>query len=79
MKCDSCKYAEWNRTSNGRLHQNKMGKCTLKKTLKIPASAEYYVKQRCKTGTLDFVVDGGFIERGHVFEQCAYYTPEGNS
>lgn len=28
MKCDGCKYAEWQLTKNGRLHPSGDGKCT---------------------------------------------------
>jgi hypothetical protein len=27
MTCDLCVHAKWNRTSNGRLHPNKQGRC----------------------------------------------------
>jgi hypothetical protein len=28
IQCETCKFAEWKRTANGRLHPDKSGKCT---------------------------------------------------
>lgn len=27
-RCDTCRFADWNKTANGRLHPGKQGKCT---------------------------------------------------
>jgi hypothetical protein len=27
IQCETCKFAEWKRTSNGRLHPDKSGRC----------------------------------------------------
>lgn len=73
MKCDDCKYAEWKRTSNGRLHPDKTGVCVLRKVVKIP---------QCLAGSHDhrgtgdeIVIKGRYIERGITFDRCAYYGP----
>lgn len=71
MKCDDCKYAEWNRTKNGRLHPDKQGRCTISKSVKLPA---------CLIGSWEYKdygdeinISGRQIERGYSFDKCAYY------
>lgn len=36
--CETCKFADWERTSNGRLHPGGHGKCTWKKKIQLPES-----------------------------------------
>lgn len=75
MKCDDCKYADWLRTSNGRMHPNKQGQCTVKKKVPIPQSASGFlwdVRHRLENGVL--TIEGGGIERGETLrDKCAYY------
>ena len=66
--CDGCIYAQWQRTSNGRLHPNKTGRCTF--AVKVPAlpAAFYWHLSEPRPA-------GGYIERGRQHsEQCAYYA-----
>jgi len=65
--CRDCKYAEWDRTSKGRLHPSGSGRCTFKvKVPPLPASM-YWI------GTTKPA--GGYINRqGELLEHCAYYA-----
>jgi hypothetical protein len=70
MKCDDCKYADWKRTSTGRLHPGKSGLCKHMEVhpldMRLPA-AFYWV------GGGKPCVCGGFIERGKELRQdCAF-------
>lgn len=59
MTCDYCKLADWKRTSNGRLHPGKSGRCTRLDRhpidTRLPA-AFYWLTPP--------VPSGGYIERG---------------
>lgn len=61
MKCDDCKFASWERTSNGRLHPGKSGRCTRLSIhpldMTLPA-AFYWVSMATPSPS------GGWIERG---------------
>jgi len=37
--CDGCKFANWKRTSNGRLHPDGSGKCKWQVKIALPPSA----------------------------------------
>ncbi len=39
MLCADCKFAEWERTTTGRLSPNGRGQCTWVKTMRVAASA----------------------------------------
>ena len=74
MNCNGCLYAEWKRTSNGRLHPDKMGRCTyldkhpLDLEKKIPGAFRIF-------SSLSF--SGGYIERGsELARKCAFKTGE---
>lgn len=66
--CDKCKWADWVRTSNGRLHPCKMGTCTYPwKIPELPASMSWIGK----SAPTPF---GGAIERGHELSRhCPYW------
>ncbi len=69
LKCDGCKYADWHRTSNGRLHQNKQGSCTYKYSIPPLPQSRYFIR-----GTPESY--GGQIERGRALkDHCVYYAP----
>lgn len=64
--CKYCKYAAWKRTTNGRLHPDKSGRCTY--PVKVPAlpQAFYWISTPSPCG--------GHIERGRPLnDHCAYY------
>ena len=67
--CDGCRWAEWKRTANGRLHPDKTGKCKFPvKIPKLPA-AFYWMGHSQPSG--------GYIERGHVLkEACVHLNRE---
>lgn len=71
--CDDCKYAEWKRCSNGRLHPSGDGKCTYPwKQPKLPASM-YWI------GFSELKPSGGFISRKSLLsEDCVYFTKHDN-
>lgn len=75
MECDDCKYADWKRTSNGRLHPSGEGRCTVAKKVPIPPSARdlfFYLRNVIENGVL--TIEGGNIERGETLkDKCAYY------
>lgn len=59
--CDGCKYADWKKTSNGRLHPDKGGKCTRLKEhpldLRLPVAFDWIGRGAPSPG-------GGYITRG---------------
>lgn len=65
--CVGCRFADWVRTSNGRLHPSGLGKCTWSKTFRIaPTSAN-----NLKT-SVDF--KGGCIDRkDDGFKECPVF------
>jgi len=67
--CDDCRYADWHRTADGKLHPLRGGKCTYQVTLKdLPVVCRwFYEPPTCI---------GGYIERGsgHGLE-CVYWAP----
>ncbi len=63
MKCDDCGLAGWKRTSNGRLHPDKSGRCRWTYQVKLP-SAFYWIGVA--------VPSGGYIERGKEIERCVH-------
>lgn len=69
--CDDCKWAGWQRTSNGRLHPSKQGRCT-KEWTPPPLPAAFYFTQFAGNTP---VPSGGYIERGNELrEHCAYWA-----
>jgi len=42
--CLDCKFADWNRTANGRLHPSGDGRCSWKKSVAFAASVPDYQK-----------------------------------
>lgn len=74
--CEGCLFADWDRTSNGRLHPNKMGTCTWKKTVRVPPSYRGSVMGRHTPGAPE-VLSAGRIERGQYgFKACDVYQPK---
>ncbi len=69
--CNCCKYADWYRTQNGRLHSSGDGKCTYPyKVPVLPASMHW-------TWRVDPTPSGGFINRREELkEHCAYFARE---
>lgn len=67
--CDGCKYAEWRKTSNGRLHPSGDGMCAYPWTLpKLPASM-YFVGGEPRPS-------GGVIRRKEEHkDHCPYWNP----
>ena len=73
MKCDKCKWANWNRTKTGRLHPDKSGRCTYKIAVpELPAAFDWgYLSYGRKT---PIEPSGGYIERGEELKNnCVYY------
>jgi hypothetical protein len=65
--CEGCKYAEWKRTSNGRLHPDKLGRCAYKWVMPPLPQSMYFIN-----GAHPF---GGWIERGRVLkDHCVYWA-----
>lgn len=69
--CDGCKYANWQRTANGRLHPSKAGRCEFKVEMPaLPAAFYWHLREPRPAG--------GWIERGRQRdENCAYYALQG--
>lgn len=64
--CMGCKYADWQRTSNGRLHPSGDGKCTYPYKLPQLPESMYFINTPH--------VCGGQINRKKTFkDNCAYY------
>lgn len=71
MKCDDCKFADWRRTANGRLHPGKTGNCAFKWE-PPPIPSAFYVPGQYTKSTVRLV--GGLIERGRDIEACPCYA-----
>lgn len=66
--CDDCRWAGWKRTSNGRLHPDKSGRC--KKEVKVPELPQAYRWD----SFYPISITGGYIERGiENKDHCVYY------
>lgn len=52
--CDGCKFADWKKTSNGRLHPSKEGKCSrliaYPPDLRLPVAFTWFGGQAAITG-----------------------------
>ena len=65
--CTKCKYAEWEKTKNGRLHPNGEGRCNFKIKLPKLPPCMFWVNYLERPG-------GGRINRHKDFnEDCIYY------
>ena len=72
MTCDKCKFANWKRTSNGRLHPDGTGRCTYAARHAVPASTPSWGMNLDHDRMM--VVQGGHISRGHDWSgPCALY------
>ena len=76
VKCLGCKFAEWKRTSNGRLHPDQSGRCNWSVTIQVPPSIEGSFWRVCD------VKDGRTIEGGKIwrdsttlFSECKVFQP----
>ena len=70
MNCDTCQFAVWKRTSNGRLHPSKQGRCGFVWTPPPLPKAFYFY------GTGTAKPSGGSIERGDDrMNDCPCYSP----
>jgi hypothetical protein len=68
-RCTNCKWAEWKRTANGRLHPSGEGRCAFPyKVPPLPAAFGWI-------GRLTPVPSGGHIERKRELkEHCPYFA-----
>lgn len=58
--CDDCKHAVWKRTSNGRLHPDKTGRCGFEWT-PPPMPIAFWTGWGTNS---EIILSGGYIERG---------------
>jgi len=67
--CLDCKYADWKRTTSGRLHPSGDGRCTYKwKSPQLPASMYWIGQSEPKPS-------GGHISRNEQLkEHCVYFA-----
>jgi hypothetical protein len=65
--CLHCRYAEWAKTANGRVHPTKVGQCTYELTLHVPMSYSM----------MPLVIKGGYIWRKNPKEKCPTFQPIG--
>lgn len=73
MTCLDCGYAEWKRTSSGRLHPSKDGMCRwTMPEIDIP-KARYWIGYRYSNPQ----PSGGHIDRGHPYDDCPCWKPLG--
>jgi hypothetical protein len=67
LYCDDCKWAEWKKTKNGRLHPSKSGAC--KKVISIPKiPVSFYW-----LGGEPRPIGGGISRGDENKEHCVYY------
>ncbi len=60
-RCEDCKFADWKRTANGRLHPDKSGRCTFEVVIPALPRSRYWQSRGP-------VPSGGYIERGKLDE-----------
>jgi hypothetical protein len=66
--CNGCALAEWQRTTSGRLHPSRVGRCTW--TMPVPNSYNAWYSR-------ESTLSGGHIVRNYTYQQdCPYYTEE---
>lgn len=71
MTCDKCLYADWTRTSNGRLHPNKSGHCSYPWEMPPLPAAKYWLSRGAPEPF------GGSITRGvELSRPCPYRREE---
>ncbi len=65
--CKDCKYAEWKRSSNGRLHPDKSGSCNYPYAIPALPQSKYWIGGQPSPC-------GGQIERGKdLKDHCIYF------
>ena len=68
--CTYCKYAEWKKTSSGKLHPSGDGRCTYEVVIpKLPAS-----KRWATSGSLPMPTHGFINRREELKEDCVYFS-----
>jgi len=68
--CTGCKYADWRKTSNGRLHPSGIGRCAFLWTAPRLPAAFYFINGIPKPS-------GGMIDRKReLAEHCPYWNPD---
>lgn len=73
MKCDDCKLALWKRTTNGRLHPDKQGRCGW---TWLPPPIPYAFSFSYGHNGEPPKPNGGYIERGRELRRdCVCYVP----
>ena len=75
VKCMDCKFAQWKRTSNGRLHPDKSGRCTWEQTMHISAAVySWHVTDSARQNGVTF--KGGWIGRDDThLRECKVFQP----
>ena len=70
MRCDDCDFADWDRTSNGRLHPKKGGRCKRLEAHPLDLRLPTVFYWSYGSAPRPF---GGFIERGRDHEEkCVF-------
>lgn len=64
--CTECKYAEWVRTSSGRLHPSGDGMCKYPYKIPAPPASMYFIAAPTICG-------GAINRRRELSEDCAYF------
>ena len=74
MKCDDCRFANWERTSQGVLHPGKSGRCTLLSAhpLDLRRLAAFYWVGMAKSGP-----SGAWIKRGAELKSDCDFKAKG--
>ncbi len=72
-KCLGCRYAEWQKMSNGRLHPSGDGRCSFPVVMPVMPVAFYFVAGPPKPS-------GGYIRRNEEFnDHCPCFNPPNNN
>lgn len=70
--CLGCKYADWRRNADGKLHKSGEGRCTAPFSLKLDIPAAFYELQQTRIG-------GGFVHRSaKPVLSCNFFTSKEN-
>jgi hypothetical protein len=71
--CNGCKYAEWLKTANGRLHPSGQGDC--KYPYKVPALPSAFYWAGWISNDAPVPVGGCINRREELKDHCPYWSP----
>ena len=75
-ECFGCRFAQWKRTTDGRLHPDGTGRCTWKLPYVPKAAAYQWIGRPYSERPDEPSVSGGYLNRRDLtFDECEVYEP----